>query len=112
MLLEVDPNESVEIIHVQQIAEAIKELGAGKKYPLLILAGPNTLPSAETRVYMASAESDPYASAEAYVISSFSQKLAGNLYLNFNKPFRPTRIFTDKEKAIEWLEGFLLRKKG
>ena len=79
----------------------------GKKYPLLIITGEYTLPTAEARAYIATPESDPYASAEAYVVTSLSQKLVGNVYLSFNKPARPTHIFTSEEKAVEWLKQFL-----
>lgn len=100
-------SNDVEIKHVVEIVGALEEYGKGKKFPLLITTQKYTLPSPEARAYIATAESDPYASAEAYVIQSFSQKLVGNVYLQFNKPARPTRIFTSEEKAIEWLKTFL-----
>lgn len=100
-------NYEIDVHHVEQVVKALKEIGNGAKYPLLIVVGEYTLPSPDARAYIATAESDPYASAEAYVIQSFSQKIVGNGYLRFNKPARPTHIFTDEEKAIEWLKTFL-----
>lgn len=97
----------VEIKHVVEIVSALEEYGKGKKFPLLITTQKYTLPSPEARAYIATAESDPYASAEAYVIQSLAQKLVGNVYIQFNKPARPTRIFNSEEKAIEWLKTFL-----
>lgn len=100
-------SNDVEIKHVVEIVSALEKFGNGKKFPLLITTQKYTLPSPEARTYIATAESDPFASAEAYVIQSFSQKLVGNIYISFNKPARPTRIFTSEEKAIEWLKSFL-----
>ena len=93
--------------NVVEVVSTLEKFGEGKKFPLLIVVGEYTLPTPEARAYIATPESDPYASAEAYVIQSFSQKLVGNVYLSFNKPARPTRLFNSEEKAIEWLKTFL-----
>lgn len=103
----INTNEDVEVKDVIEIVSALEQIGKGKKFPLLIVTHKYTLPSPEARAYIATAESDPFASAEAYVIQSFSQKLVGNIYISFNKPARPTRIFTSEEKATEWLQAFL-----
>lgn len=100
-------NDEIDIKHVIQVVDTLGKFGKGKKFPLLILVGEYTLPTPEARTYIATPESDPYASAEAYVIQSFTQKLVGNVYLSLNKPARPTRMFNSEEKAIEWLKAFL-----
>jgi hypothetical protein len=107
VLVKVIANSEIDINNVTEVVGALEKIGKGKKFPLLIIVGEYTLPSAEARAYIAKAESDPYASAEAYVIQSFTQKLVGNVYLSFNKPARPTRIFNSEEKATEWLKTFL-----
>ena len=105
--VKVNGNEEIDIANVVEVVSALEKLGEGKRFPLLIVVGEYTLPTPEARAYIATPESDPFASAEAYVIQSFSQKLVGNVYLSFNKPARPTRLFTSEEKAIEWLKTFL-----
>lgn len=100
-------NEDIDVVHVKQIVDAIKKIGGGKKYPLLFVVDEFTLPTPEARTYIAGPDSNPYANGEAFVVQSFSQKLVGNVYLSFNKPVRPTRIFNSEDKAIEWLKGFL-----
>jgi hypothetical protein len=107
VLVQINGNEEIDRPHVEEIVNTIGEWGNGKKFPLLIVVGEYTLPTPEARSYIATAESDPYASAEAYVIQSFSQKLVGNVYLSFNKPARPTKLFNSEEKAVEWLKSFL-----
>ena len=100
-------NEEIDVKNVVEIVSALETFWKGTKFPLLIVIGEYTLPTPEARAYIATPESDPYASAEAYVIQSFSQKLVGNVYLSFNKPARPTRLFNTEEKATEWLKTFL-----
>lgn len=91
---------------VKLIAEKCKVLGEGKILPVLIIIDKYTLPSAEARKYIAQVDSNPYAKAEAYVISDLPQKIVGNFFLKFDKPARPTKIFTKEEDALEWLEQF------
>ncbi len=105
--IHVEGNKEIDVQHVKEIVDAIEKLGKGKIYPLLMIVGEYTLPTPEARAYIATAESDPYASAEAYVVKSLSQKLVGNVFLSFNKPARPTKIFNSEDKAIEWLKTFL-----
>ncbi|WBM74188.1 STAS/SEC14 domain-containing protein [Saprospira grandis] len=40
----------------------------------------------------------------AVMMGSGLSKIIGNLFLKFSKPNITTRIFTDEEKAIEWLK--------
>lgn len=107
MMVEIKADEDVDIVLVKRIVNSIEKIGAGKRFPLLIVLGENTLPNAEARSYVATPESDPYAIAEAYVINSFTQKLVSNIYTNLNKPARPTKFFNSQEKAVEWLKSYL-----
>ena len=75
ILVSIKTNDEVEIKHVKEVVSALEEIGSGKKFPLLIVTEKFTLPSPEARTYIATPESDLFASAEAYVIQSFSQKL-------------------------------------
>ncbi|AFC26361.1 STAS/SEC14 domain-containing protein [Saprospira grandis] len=40
----------------------------------------------------------------AVIMGNGLSKIIGNLFLKFSKPKITTRIFTDEEKAIEWLK--------
>ncbi|MBN8695772.1 MAG: hypothetical protein J0L87_04515 [Bacteroidetes bacterium] len=106
IFVSVKANIEIDVKEVKQVVNALETIFEGKKFPLLIVTGEYTLPTPEARAYIATPESDPYASAEAYVVKSLSQKLVGNVYLSFNKPARPTLIFNSEEKALEWLQQF------
>jgi hypothetical protein len=99
-------NEEISVEDVKSIASSCQKIGGGKAYPLLIKVDKYTLPSAEARKFIAQADSNPYAKAEAYVISDLPQKIVGNFFLKFDKPARPTKIFTNEEEAMEWLKQF------
>lgn len=107
VLVKVKGNDEINVENVVEVVSTLEKFGNGKKFPLLIVVGEYTLPSPEARTYIATPESNPFASAEAYVIQSFSQKLVGNVYLSLNKPARPTKMFNTEEKAVEWLKTFL-----
>ena len=44
--------------------------------------------------------------AEAFLLTSLAQKILINFYIRFDKPLVPSKVFTNKEKAIEWLRQF------
>lgn len=83
------------------------EMVSYKKVPLLITLDEFAIPPVETREFWAKKESCPYACADAYVATTFGHKFIGSFYLKFNKPGRPTRIFSTMEEAVQWLRGFL-----
>jgi len=78
-----------------------------KKAPLLITLDEFAIPPPETRDFWAKKDSCPYALADAYVAVNLGHRLVGSVYLHFNKPERPTRIFSKEEGAVEWLKTFL-----
>jgi hypothetical protein len=43
---------------------------------------------------------------EALVMENVSMKMVGKFYILFNKPKRPTKLFTSEKSAIEWLHSF------
>jgi hypothetical protein len=105
--ISITENIDIEVNHIKEIVSLLEQAGRGQKFPILIVASEFTLPSAEARAYLATPESDPFAIAEAYITSSFSQRLVGKVYLSLNRPARPTRLFKEEAKAIEWLKTFL-----
>lgn len=65
----------------------------------------------KTRAYAAEQYRE-YVAGTALVIESKISSFFANLYLNFNRPKTPTRLFTNEDDAIKWLkEQMELRKK-
>ncbi len=106
MQVVVEPGACSTVQNIKEATEAIGKVGEGKRYPLLIIAGKDSTMDTEAMAFLAKKDSTPYTLAVAGLIVSISQKLLGNFYLNFNKPQKPTKIFTKKEEAVIWLEQF------
>lgn len=44
--------------------------------------------------------------ASALIVDSAVIRVTANFYIHVNKPKNPTRMFTDKNKALVWLDQF------
>jgi hypothetical protein len=108
-IIQIVPDDGVQISleNVKLQIAAIGELGRGKKYPVLVYSGAGTHIDTETMNYVATEKSNPFALAEAYLISNISHKLLASFYLKINRPSRPTRAFTNEKEALTWLYSFL-----
>jgi len=62
----------------------------------------------EAREYYAGPDISQHRVAEALLINTMAARITANFYLRVNKPLTPTRLFTDEQKAIEWLRSFSL----
>lgn len=85
---------------------AVKALTEGQPYLVLSDGRVNVRVSPEARAFSASEEASRNRIAEAILINSVAARLTANFYIRFNKPSTPTRIFTDEQKALEWLRKF------
>jgi hypothetical protein len=104
--IKVDSGASITLPDVKAQIAAIGELGGGGKFPILIISGSDTSIQTDVMNFVADEKSNPFSVAEAYLISSISHKLLANFYLNFNKPARPTKVFTKEADALQWLYAF------
>ncbi len=100
-------NKTLQLVDARQIVNAFAELGGGKKFPLLFIAGDFALASSDARKYASGAEANQYTLASVFVVKNSVQKLMGNAYITFNKPITPTRIMTSEDEALKWLKTFL-----
>lgn len=103
--IEIKADEEFELADFLELMEAAKEIGNGKKFKNLIKVGIHTLPSREAREMSSSTEGSEFKLADAFVIHSVAQKIIGNFMMNIQKPAIPTRIFTDENEALIWLNN-------
>ncbi len=78
-----------------------------QKMPILHTFDQFSLPNKEIRDFWASNDTCIYSKADAFIVSSLGHKITGDFYLNIEKPSRPTKLFSNKIKAIEWLKKFI-----
>lgn len=91
----------------REVAAVIATLGDMKPMPVLRIAGKFSSVGPGVREFLASEQSQQNLLADAIVVNSLSQYLLGTLYLNFNKPRKPTRIFISVKEAEGWLRDFI-----
>lgn len=103
------PGAEIELSDSMLIVEAMEKVGKGKKYPILIDAGEFVTINKEVREFSASEESNIYTLADAIAYSSLAQKLIADFYIKNNEPVVPTKNFSTKEDAIEWLKTFIIK---
>jgi hypothetical protein len=93
----------IDLKDVRQVMAWVEEIGKGRMFINLMEGAYNSDLAPEVREFSASSSNNKYTIADAMVISSQAHKLVTNFYMKFNKPSKPTKIFTDRNKAIEWL---------
>nr|WP_187262283.1 hypothetical protein [Pontibacter beigongshangensis] len=59
----------------------------------------------EARDFMAN-EGNEQVTASAILVTSPVLRMMANFYISVNKPKNPSRMFTDKREALEWLAQF------
>lgn len=98
--------EGIELLleDVMDMHKAFLELSQGKKYAVLMDATKYFSPSDKARAKIASKQFTNIRYATAFVVASLANRLIGNLFIRFNKPATPTRIFNNETSALEWLK--------
>jgi hypothetical protein len=57
----------------------------------------------EVREYLASQDRARYSLKVALLVKNLSQQFIGSYFLKFNNPGLPSKVFYEKQKAIDWL---------
>lgn len=83
--------------------EATQKLTNGAWHCAFVKALGNVDISSEARKFGSNPEIQKSLIAQAVLVNSLATRIAGNFYIRFNKPPKPTRIFTNAEDAMSWL---------
>ncbi len=57
------------------------------------------------RYYAESEDAQKLVTKIALVVNSYVSRVLGNLFLGLNRPIMPVKLFTDEEKALDWLQS-------
>ena len=101
--IEILPNSAISLQESITINNAIGILSKGQESLVLMIADEFAQIDKSVSDFSASKEGLRYTIADAIVVKSLSQKILANFYLKFNKPAKPTKIFTSEPEAIAWL---------
>lgn len=81
----------------------VNELCRGRKHPLLIDLKHLKSITPPARAYFSARDRETDICAFAFLIHSAFQRMVGNIFIQFNNPPLPTRLFNDEETALAWL---------
>jgi hypothetical protein len=100
-------NQEIELPDALEIFAAMGELSKGKKFPVFIDAGDFVSIDEEVRSFSASKVANIYTLADAIAVDSLAQKLLANFYIKNDQPAVPSKVFTNKHEALQWLKTFI-----
>jgi hypothetical protein len=100
------PGVEISMEDAIEISERQRQLIEGKRRPVLGDISQVRSISREARTYFASDDFQETNSALALLVNSPVSKVIGNMFIGFSKTIFPTRLFTSRSKALEWLQAF------
>lgn len=84
----------------------LAKLTKGKEMPILKIPGEYASTDESNRKFVANGEGLKYSKAEAFVLKNLAHRIIARIYLTFDKPKKPTKMFSTREEAIQWLYQF------
>jgi hypothetical protein len=99
--------DAVNVEQAEEMLKAFIEVSDGIKRPHLFTATKFVIIEKEVMEFM-KAEGNQHSIADGFVIHSLPQKIVGNFYLKFFKPSVDTKLFTSEDKALNWLNSYLV----
>ncbi|MEO8759799.1 MAG: hypothetical protein ABI388_02075 [Bacteroidia bacterium] len=94
----------------QELEDVVIKISKGSVYMSLRIAGKYSDIDMDVMTYLSKGRGTLFTLADAFVISSFSQKILGNFYLRINKPVQPTKFFNDIKEAEGWLKSLNMQE--
>lgn len=101
----VKQDQVVDVAEMREMLIDVNEFMGPVKHYAVVDFGGNVSSSTEARQIYADAEYiQKYRIADAFLVKSLPVRLIANFFINVTKPKVNTRLFTDEESAIKWLE--------
>lgn len=102
--MEMRPVDEFTLDDARECAEAIKLYAKNGKIALLGIINHYVSMDKDVREFWASEMLENSIKCEAFAIENISMKMIAKFYILFNKPKRPTQLFTSEKNAIGWLK--------
>lgn len=100
-------NQQINLAAAKEIVSARKAFTGRRTLPALIVSQGLVSIDPDARRYLSSEEATAGLKASAIVVKSVFSSFLGNFFLQVHKTAMPVKIFTDFEKAEQWLSRFL-----
>lgn len=92
--------------NIRRNSELVKQISGNKKVPTLVYLSPSPVPDRATRRFSREMLPQIY-TAVAMVSKPQLTTLIMNVLFRFHRPKVPIKTFTDANKAVEWLKGYV-----
>ena len=99
-------NSSIDLNAAKQILRDRIKFQQETEYPIYCDIRGMKRADKEARDFLAK-EGSSYTKGVAIVVDSPMTKIIGNFYLGLNKPTTPTKMFTEKQEALDYLKQFI-----
>ncbi len=99
-------NRTITAYECEMMVALLEEKLGKRRYRMLLYSTSTTYFDKSALSFSASERGQSFSVAEAYITSNLLHKIIGIIYVYFDRPKVPTKIFTDKNRAIEWLKNF------
>lgn len=99
-------NSSIDLSAAKQIVQDRIQFQKQTEYPVYCDIRGMKRADKAARDFLAQ-EGSSYTKVVAIVVDSPMTKIIGNFYLGLNKPTTPTKMFTDKQEALDYLSTFV-----
>lgn len=96
-------NSFLTMVDIERVLEIVMSWGTSNKYLHLFEGGENSSIDTEVREWASSDKQNKHTVADAIIVKNVAQRIVGNFYIQFNRPVKPTRLFTNRNDAIKWL---------
>ncbi len=101
------PGGAINLEIAKEIVKTRLEYTENKSYPILVIDNGVVSMNKEARDYSSDKDGGlKGVLAGALLLKSVYSEFLGNFFLRITKPAIPAKVFTDKAKALEWLEQF------
>ena len=98
------PNLVLDLTKARQMVEERLKISNGREHPLFIDINNLVSVDLEAREYLSGGDAVKLVKAGAIYCKNPIGKFAGKLFIEVNQPQVPTKVFTEKEEALAWLE--------
>lgn len=109
---EAKPGVDIVLGYAIENSLVVNELCHGRKHPLLIDLKHLKSITPQARAYFSARDRETDICAFAFLIHSAFQRMVGNIFIQFNNPPLPTRLFTDEQAALAWLRTQIPQRKS
>lgn len=99
-----EPNSNVSLDSAKEIIAHRLKITEFQNYPLYVDIRGILFVDEKTRKHLSSHEGTKCAIGAAIHVDNPISKFFGNLFITVNKPDKPTKLFTNKDRAIQWLK--------